>query len=252
MKQLIYIILLAASMGVTSLLSADNKAKQAVIQLAMNDLGQQGFVFANKSAVVKTQAKQNYSRDCTEWTDWQINQKAKPFDPLINKYSHKYGVDSHLVKSVITAESCFKTSALSHAGARGLMQLIPATAKRFGVTKSYHPEQNIRGGVKYLKFLLARYEGNLEKTIAAYNAGEGKVDRYNGIPPYAETKQYVKNVLKVYSRLKPRSEIVKTQANRKKPAIAQKVVYHPPKLGQKPGRHGWQYNRRLAPHLYKH
>lgn len=241
-------------MGLQTILSADTKTDQAILKLAMNDLGQHGFVLPNKSSSVKTQTKQSYSSNCTEWTNWQINQKAKPFNESISKYSRQYGVDSNLIKSVITAESCFKSKALSHAGARGLMQLIPATAKRFGVTKSYHPDQNIRGGVKYLKFLLARYNGNLEKTIAAYNAGEGKVDRYNGIPPYKETKQYVKNVLKVYSRLKPKK--LKPQSNSKKlrvkaRAIAKKAVYQPPKLGQKPGRHGWQFNRKLAPHLYK-
>ncbi len=249
MKLLINIVLLISAMGLQTLLSADIKTDQAIIKLAMNDLGQHGFVVSNKSSSVKTQTKQSYSSNCTEWTDWQINQKAKPFNDSIIKYSRKYGVDSNLVKSVITAESCFKSKALSHAGARGLMQLIPATAKRFGVTKSYHPDQNIRGGVKYLKFLLARYNGNLEKTIAAYNAGEGKVDRYNGIPPYKETKQYVKNVLKVYSRLKPKLNSKKISAKGR--VVVKKAVYQPPKLGRKPGRHGWQFNRKLAPHLYK-
>ncbi len=119
---------------------------------------------------------------------------------------------SNLVRAVITAESCFKRKALSSAGAQGLMQLIPATAKRFGVRNSYDPKQNIRGGIKYLKFLLARYKGNLKKTIAAYNAGEGKVDHYKGIPPYKETRRYVKNVLKIYDLLKPRKSRVKATA----------------------------------------
>jgi soluble lytic murein transglycosylase-like protein len=124
------------------------------------------------------------------------------------------------------------------------MQLIPATAKRFGVRDSYNADQNIRGGVKYLKFLKARFRGDLKKVIAAYNAGEGAVDKYKGIPPYKETKNYVKNVLKVYAKLSPKkSRLKKTGRVR--------AVYQPPKLGNKAGRHGWQYNRRLAPHLYK-
>ena len=83
------------------------------------------------------------------------------------------------------------------------MQLIPATAERFGVTDSYMPQQNIRGGTKYLRFLMDRFRGDLKKVIASYNAGEGAVDKYKGIPPYKETIQYVKNVMQVYSVLKP-------------------------------------------------
>ncbi len=177
-----------------SLLSADGlenvKISAATMKLAMLDLHNQNLLLAKKK-ILKNKRSAMFSSDCTEWTDWQIKQKSQPFNQTIIKFSRQYGVDSNLVKSVITAESCFKTKALSHANARGLMQLIPATAKRFGVKDSYSAEQNIRGGVKYLKFLLNRYQGNLEKTIAAYNAGEGKVDRYNGIPPYKETKQYV-------------------------------------------------------------
>ena len=213
------------------------------IKLAMVDLSRQGFVLHQKEAALNKRQKPIFPRNCLKWNAWQINQKAKPFELTINKYSRQYGVDSNLVKSVITAESCFRVKALSHAGAQGLMQLIPDTAKRFGVKNSYKPEQNIRGGVKYLKFLLKRYQGDLKKTIAAYNAGEGKVDRYKGIPPYKETKNYVKNVLNIYALLRPKSK------NRSK--ALPKKVYQPPKLGQKPGRHGWQFNRRLAPHLYK-
>jgi hypothetical protein len=231
-----------------------NKTKESdkAIKLAMLDLTKHGFVLPKSN---KNKKMNVFSSNCTDWTDWQIKQKAQPFNKSIIKYSRQYGVDSNLVKSVIVAESCFKTKALSHAGARGLMQLIPATAERFGVKNSYLPDQNIRGGVKYLKFLLKRYQGNLEKTIAAYNAGEGKVDRYQGIPPYKETKQYVKNVLKVYARLKPKpklkSPLNKNNDQSRKRVIAKKAVYQPPKLGQKPGRHGWKFNRRLAPHLYK-
>ncbi len=182
--------------------------------------------------------------NCMQWNSQQLKQKAKRFSKPILKYSRLYKIDSNLVKAVIAAESCFKVKALSKADARGLMQLIPATAERFGVNNSYNPEQNIRGGVKYLHFLMDRYKGNLKKVIAAYNAGEGRVDRYNGIPPFKETKRYVKNVLKTYALLSP-----KLPKKKKKARV--KAVYHPPSLGQKPGRHGWQYNRRLAPHLYK-
>ena len=178
------------------------------------------------------------SSNCLRWSAAKINQKARRFDRSITKYARQYRIDKNLVKSVITAESCFRVKAKSHADARGLMQLIPATARRFGVKDSYNADQNIRGGVKYLRFLKDRYKGDLKKVIAGYNAGEGAVDKYKGIPPYKETKNYVKNVLKVYALLKTKKGRVR-------------AVYQSPKMGNKAGRYGWQYNRRLAPHLYK-
>ena len=191
-----------------------------------------------KSTISKWRNKPAVSSNCLKWSKHQINRKAKRFEKAINDYSRQYRVDRNLVKAVITVESCFKVKAKSHAGAQGLMQLIPATARRFGVSKSYNPRQNIRGGVKYLKFLKARFKGDLKKVLAAYNAGEGAVDKYKGIPPYKETRKYVKKVLKIYNRLSPKKKRVSK-------------VYRIPKIGDKPGRHGWQYNRSLAPHLYK-
>ncbi len=193
--------------------------------------------------ISKWRTPKKLSSNCMKWSAAQINRKAKRFDKSINKYSRKYRVDKNLVKSIITAESCFRRKAKSHANAQGLMQLIPATARRFGVRDSYNSDQNIRGGVKYLRFLQDRFKGNLKKVIAAYNAGEGAVDKYKGIPPYKETKNYVKNVLKTYAKLSPR------KFRSKKGRVS--VVYQPPKMGNKAGRQGWQYNRRLAPHLYK-
>ena len=218
--------------------------KNANLQLAMLALSKQSQRVLPKKSISAVKSKIIFQNNCMLWNANQIRIKAKPFNEIINKYARLNQVDSNLIKAVITAESCFRTKALSHAKAQGLMQLIPATAERFGVTDSYNPSQNIRGGTKYLKFLLDRYKGNLKKTIAAYNAGEGKVDRYKGIPPYKETQQYVKNVLKVYELLRPKARIKKRKSR-------VKAVYHPPKIGLKPGRHGWQYNRRLAPHLYK-
>lgn len=194
-----------------------------------------------------------YPSNCLKWNATQINRKAKDHQDSIYKYARLNRVDGNLIKSIITAESCFRTKALSNKGAKGLMQLIPATAKRFGVKNMFNPDQNIKGGSKYLSFLLKRYKGNLKNTIAAYNAGEGAVDKYKGIPPYKETKNYVKNVLKIYRMLTPKKikkKIIKKKTT--KPYKRVRAIYHPPKLGSKPGRHGWQYNKRLAPHLYKH
>jgi hypothetical protein len=106
----------------------------------------------------------------------------------------EFGVDEAVVRAIIHAESAFRANAVSHAGAQGLMQLIPATASRFGVSDSFDANQNIRGGVQYLAWLLARFDNDLTLAAAGYNAGEGAVDRYGGVPPYAETQRYVERV----------------------------------------------------------
>ena len=108
--------------------------------------------------------------------------------------AREFGVEEAIVRAIIHAESSYNPMALSHAGAQGLMQLMPATARRFGVTNSYDASQNIRGGVQYLSWLLKRFNGNLTLAAAGYNAGEGAVDRHGGVPPYQETQRYVVRV----------------------------------------------------------
>ncbi len=117
---------------------------------------------------------------------------------LADTISEWYKVDSRLVLSIIMAESNFKVSAKSNKDAHGLMQLIPATAERFNVKNAYDASQNIKGGVAYLRWLLSYYRGSVPLAVAAYNAGEGAVDRHKGIPPYKETRAYVKKVLGLY------------------------------------------------------
>lgn len=119
---------------------------------------------------------------------------------FIYHQSKKYDVDASLVKAVIYAESYFNPNATSHKGASGLMQLMPATAAKYGVDDLYNPKQNIVAGIKHLKYLLKLYPKNLKHAIAAYNAGEGAVDKYKGIPPYRETRGYVKKVMKHFKR----------------------------------------------------
>jgi soluble lytic murein transglycosylase-like protein len=113
---------------------------------------------------------------------------------MIDSIAAEQGVENHLVHSVIRAESNYNANAVSPKGAQGIMQLIPSTARRFGVTNAFDARENIQGGVRYLRFLLDYYKGDYPKAIAAYNAGEGAVDKYNGIPPYAETQNYVYRV----------------------------------------------------------
>lgn len=117
---------------------------------------------------------------------------------LVDTISTWYKVDSKLVLSIITAESNFKINAKSNADAHGLMQLIPATADRFNVKNAYNASQNIKGGVAYLRWLLSYFRGDVTLAVAAYNAGEGAVDRYKGVPPYKETRGYVKKVMGLY------------------------------------------------------
>ena len=113
----------------------------------------------------------------------------------IRESASRHGVDPTLVESVIRAESAFNPTAVSRTGARGLMQLMPKTTMALGVRDSFNPRENIDGGVRHLRYLLDRYPGNLPLAVAAYNAGEGAVDAYRGIPPYAETQQYVQRVI---------------------------------------------------------
>ena len=140
-------------------------------------------------------------RPCYQFNYQELQNRSKRYQNSITEASRRYGVSENLIKSVITAESCFKVRARSHKGARGLMQLMPATARRFGVKNSYNSHQNIGAGTKYLRWLLDRYSGNVRFALAGYNAGEGKVDRYGGIPPYKETREYVRRVMGVFKTL---------------------------------------------------
>ncbi|MCB0359204.1 MAG: lytic transglycosylase domain-containing protein, partial [Bdellovibrionales bacterium] len=131
---------------------------------------------------------------------WRARAIPSQFDSLIKRSATEEGIDWRLVKAVVHAESAFRPQAVSPKGAMGLMQLMPATASRFGVRNAFDPEQNIRGGVRYLRFLLDRYEGNIRLALAAYNAGEGVVDQLGDVPPYRETIAYVRKVIDLHGQ----------------------------------------------------
>lgn len=138
---------------------------------------------------------------------WGRSARARLYAPteiraMVGDLAPKYGLDPKLVLAVIQVESAYQTNAVSSANAQGLMQLIPATAERFGVRDAFNPTENINGGMRYLKWLLKHFGGDVTKTVAAYNAGEGAVRKYGGVPPYRETQNYVRKIRRLYQKLR--------------------------------------------------
>ena len=141
---------------------------------------------------------------------WRYDETRSPifkskFDKIIVEAAKKFDVDAALVSAVIKAESDFNAREVSNKGARGLMQLMPSTAERFGVTDSYDPAANIYGGVRYLRWLLQTFHGNADLAVAAYNAGEGNVWKYNGVPPFRETVNYINRIARHIRNAMPSS-----------------------------------------------
>ena len=212
---------------------------------------------------------------CLSASPLSIERKAAAHAGVISQAARQYSIDRELIQAVIAVESCFNQRAVSPAGAQGLMQLMPVTAERFGVSDSFNAKQNILAGARYLQWLLKRFNGNLRYAVAGYNAGEGRIDQYGGIPPFKETQNYVKHVIAIYSRLAPEKAVTpkntiangtvyfpyaplkkpantSNQANAGQSRVTQ--VYQPAPLKPltaKPGRQGIDYMRKHAPHLFR-
>jgi len=164
----------------------------------------------------------NKIKTCADLKTNIILKKADPYKSTIEKYARLHRIDADFVLAIVAVETCFNARATSPVGAKGLMQLMPATAKRFGVDRRSNVNQSIKGGTKYLKFLMRHYKSNMRHVAAAYNAGEGRVDRYKGVPPYRETRRYVRNVLRIYNKLNNHRRSIKKST--KIQGVHQKMV----------------------------
>lgn len=138
-------------------------------------------------------------------TEFEFVKPSEAYEEIIQEAAAEYDLDPNLIRAVMQTESAFHPYAVSRAGAEGLMQLMPALADEMGVADSFDPRENIMGGTRYLKRLLEHHNGNLDLALASYNAGPGNVERYGGIPPFRETRKYVKTIKALYARSKKSS-----------------------------------------------
>ena len=163
---------------------------------------------------IASRTTQGLSAESTEMSAAEQANREK-IEQMIREVSDRYRVDPALVRAVIQTESNWNSSAISRKGARGLMQLVPGTAQQLGVNNAFDPKQNLDGGVRYLHSLLERYNGDLDKALAAYNAGPSAVDRAGGVPRYRETREYVQKVTDSYFR--PGSDRIPREFGQRRP-----------------------------------
>lgn len=165
----------------------------------------------NGYRLVRVYAQSNAWQATSETPRAVVHASPSHYDALIERAGRRHSVDPMLIKSVMQAESAFNPNAVSPKGASGLMQLMPATARRYGVTRLFDPRDNVMGGTSYLSDLLRRFDGNLKLALAGYNAGEHAVERSGGVPPYPETRHYVSKVLRLYGSY--RADVCQRQVN---------------------------------------
>jgi hypothetical protein len=191
------------SLGCLLLVSLPAKAQ---IRTALNERG--NLVFVNDEAPAKPAKNAKPAENQPAATTSQRPRTPQDLDKIVEDTAQKHRVDPRLVRAVISTESNWNAGAVSRTGALGLMQLIPGTAQQMGVTDAFDPAQNVDGGVRYLGMMLTRYNGDVHRALAAYNAGPGAVDRSGGIPRIAETQNYVQKVTSAYmggNGLRPRT-----------------------------------------------
>lgn len=165
-------------------------------------------------------------REVAEMPDDELefdSEQQRQLAELVKRLAPEYGIEPRLALAIARTESNFNPRAISPKNAQGLMQLIPDTAQRFNVKKPFDPEQNIRGGLAYLRWLLAYFRGNVTLAVAAYNAGEGAVNRYLGIPPFAETRAYVQRILDVFRRTEHPFDAAVTEPSPELPKILKRL-----------------------------
>ncbi|MDB4224065.1 lytic transglycosylase domain-containing protein [Granulosicoccus sp.] len=187
-------ILLVASADVQSAGSLfKNKDKDGVVTFSDAPMVRGKVARTSYKGTVR---KPTGSNPCRGMSASQLDAKGRALNTEFEEVAIKFSVDPALLKAVARAESCFDPSAVSSAGAKGLMQLMPTTAKAMGVRNILDPQQNLLGGAQYLAAMLARYSSDTHLALAAYNAGPGNVDKYNGVPPFNETRRYITAVKK--------------------------------------------------------
>ncbi|MFT6303967.1 MAG: hypothetical protein ACI9XK_004940 [Granulosicoccus sp.] len=194
------ILLVASTDAHTAASLFKNKDKNGVVTFSDAPMVRGQVVRTSYLTFVR---KPTGSNPCRGMSFSQLDAKGRALNGDFKKVAQKFSVDPALLKAVARAESCFDPKAVSSAGATGLMQLMPTTARAMGVNNILDPQQNLLGGAQYLAKMLARYSSNTNLALAAYNAGPGNVDKYNGVPPFNETRRYIKAVTKFHQDYTP-------------------------------------------------